>query len=519
MLNELRQQATNPFILLLLLIIGVVFVFTFGSWGGSDISAQVPVAATVNGKVIAQQEFLLGYSNAFRNASRGNAEYSKDDARRDDLRNRVLDELIEQELLAQAAEARGLVATDKEVAKLIKSRYFGGDVEFNREEYKKLVNNSFRTTEARFEDRIRRQLMADKISGLIIDSQKVSPAELKDAFEARNNRANLDVIRIDPLYFKDIAPASDAIVTAWADDNATKVQEFYDGHINRYRQPKKVKASHILVKVAEDAPAEAKTAAKAKIDAAKARVAKEDFATVAKEVSEDSSAQSGGSLGFFGPGAMVKPFEDAAFALEVGKVSDVVTTKFGYHIIKVDEVQEAQIQELDAVKIDIAKQLQREEAQMTKARALAESALAQLKAGTAPDAIDLPDYQTPAKVIASPEAPTNPFAPQLNETGMFAKSAKYVPRIGIAPEVVSAAFELEKDKPVSDKVWEVSGRLYLLKLKDREQPDPSKFDAEKDNLEKSIAYTRQREVLDAFLKKLKADAKIEKEASVLVYGS
>ena len=102
---------------------------------------------------------------------------------------------------------------------------------------------------------------------------------------------------------------------------------------------------------------------------------------------------------------------------------------------------------------------------------------------------------------------------------MFAKSAKYVPRIGIAPEVVSAAFELEKDKPVSDKVWEVSGRLYLLKLKDREQPDPSKFDAEKDNLEKSIAYTRQREVLDAFLKKLKADAKIEKEASVLVYGS
>ena len=173
-------------------------------------------------------------------------------------------------------------------------------------------------------------------------------------------------------------------------------------------------ASHILVKVAEDAPAEAKTAAKAKIDAAKARVAKEDFATVAKEVSEDSSAQSGGSLGFFGPGAMVKPFEDAAFALEVGKVSDVVTTKFGYHIIKVDEVQEAQIQELDAVKIDIAKQLQREEAQMTKARALAESALAQLKAGTAPDAIDLPDYQTPAKVIASPEAPTNPFAPQLN---------------------------------------------------------------------------------------------------------
>lgn len=519
MLNELRQQATNPFILLLLLIIGVVFVFTFGSWGGSEIGDGPPIAATVNGKVIQQQEFLLGYSNAFRNASRGKPQYDKEDAKRDNLRARVLDELIEQELLAQAAERRGLVATDEEVRKIIKSRYFGGDVEFNREEYKKLVNNSFRTTEARFEDRIRRQLMADKISALVSDSQKVSPAELKDAFESRNNRASLEVVRIDPLYFKDIPVASEAEIAAWADANEEKTKEFYDGHINRYRQPKKVKASHILVKVSPDAADDAKAAAKAKIDAAKKRVdGGEDFAAVAKDVSEDSSAAGGGSLGFFGPGAMVKPFEEQAFKMKAGEVSDVVTTKFGYHIIKVDEVQEAKIRELDDVKLEIAKQLQREEAQMVQAKALAEKALADLKAGKDPATLELPDYQTPASIKENPEAPGNPFAPQLNETGLFAKSAKYIPRIGIAPEVVTAAFELSKDKPVSDKVWEVSGRLYVIKLKEREEPDPSKFDAEKENLERTIAYTRQRAVIDAFLEQLKKDATIEKEQSVLNYG-
>lgn len=99
-----------------------------------------------------------------------------------------------------------------------------------------------------------------------------------------------------------------------------------------------VHAAHILVSVAQDASAEDKAAARAKIDAALQEIKDgKDFAEVAKAVSDDSTAGAGGDLGWFGRGRMVKEFEDVAFSLEPGQVSDVVETQFGYHIIKVLE--------------------------------------------------------------------------------------------------------------------------------------------------------------------------------------
>ena len=99
-----------------------------------------------------------------------------------------------------------------------------------------------------------------------------------------------------------------------------------------------VRAAHILVSVAADASDEDKTAARAKIDAALKEVQDgKDFAEVAKTVSDDSSAGDGGDLGWFGRGRMVAEFEEAAFSLEPGEVSDVIETQFGYHIIKVLE--------------------------------------------------------------------------------------------------------------------------------------------------------------------------------------
>jgi len=116
------------------------------------------------------------------------------------------------------------------------------------------------------------------------------------------------------------------------------VKKFYDDNPQYFDKPEQVKASHILVKLEKDATEEQKAAAKAKIEGLLKQVKEGgDFAELAKANSDCPSKEKGGDLGAFGRGQMVKEFEDAAFAMEVGQVSDVIETQFGYHIIKVAE--------------------------------------------------------------------------------------------------------------------------------------------------------------------------------------
>jgi len=115
-----------------------------------------------------------------------------------------------------------------------------------------------------------------------------------------------------------------------------EAKTYYDRHPDFFREPEQVQASHILIKVDSEAEKSKKNEARQKIVRIQERVEKgEDFAALAKEFSEDPSSGKGGDLGYFGRGQMVKPFEDAAFALKRGEVSDIVETPFGYHLIQV----------------------------------------------------------------------------------------------------------------------------------------------------------------------------------------
>jgi peptidyl-prolyl cis-trans isomerase C len=111
---------------------------------------------------------------------------------------------------------------------------------------------------------------------------------------------------------------------------------YYDRHPDFFKKPERVQASHILIKVDSGAEKSKKNEARKKIAGIQKRVKEgEDFASLAKEFSEDTSSGKGGDLGYFGRGQMVKPFEDAAFELKPGEVSDIVETRFGYHLIQV----------------------------------------------------------------------------------------------------------------------------------------------------------------------------------------
>jgi peptidyl-prolyl cis-trans isomerase C len=114
-----------------------------------------------------------------------------------------------------------------------------------------------------------------------------------------------------------------------------EVQKYYEEQKEQFKEPEQVQASHILILVAQDATQEDKDVARKKIEEVLV-LAKEgkDFAELAQEYSEGPSKDKGGDLGFFPKGAMVKPFEEAAFTMNEGDISDVVETQFGYHIIK-----------------------------------------------------------------------------------------------------------------------------------------------------------------------------------------
>ncbi len=130
-----------------------------------------------------------------------------------------------------------------------------------------------------------------------------------------------------------------------------EAKKFYDENPKMFSHPEQVHARHILIKVPQDADEATKKKAHEKAEQARARALKgEDFAKLAEELSEGPSAKNGGDLGFFTREQMVKPFADAAFALEPGQISNVVETRFGYHVIKVEEKRPAGKKPFDEVK-------------------------------------------------------------------------------------------------------------------------------------------------------------------------
>jgi peptidyl-prolyl cis-trans isomerase C len=204
-----------------------------------------------------------------------------------------------------------------------------------------------------------------EVDARIAEMKKQFPSEdvFAEALKAQNvtldvlrssQRSNLAIGRLLNEALKDkVAPSPEQIET------------FYKQNLERFKQPEQVRASHILVTVAQGADAATKAKIKAKAeDILKQVKAGKDFAALAKEHSQDpGSAVNGGDLGFFRPGQMVGPFNDVAFKQAPGTVSDLVETQFGFHIIKVVEKKPAQTAALDDVRDQLKQYLENQNRQ------------------------------------------------------------------------------------------------------------------------------------------------------------
>lgn len=276
---------------------------------GKD-SAEDKIAA-VNGVPVGRAEFDKAMSRFEKQRAAEEKPASPDEVRA--MKERILQTLIDRELLMQEAKKAGVKIEDQEVDEQVANlkQRFGDEAR-----YKQMLEK-WEFTEAQFRDNLRSEMMVRKF----LDQQIGAKANISD---------------------------QDA-------------KAYYDAHPDVFKTPEQVRASHILVKVEPNAGEEDKAKAKAKMTAVQERIKKgEDFATVAKEVSDCPSKEKGGDLNFFSKGMMVAPFEDAAFGLAPGSVSDIVETQFGYHLIKMTEKKPEGTRTFDEVKAPVQQHLKQQ---------------------------------------------------------------------------------------------------------------------------------------------------------------
>ena len=502
MLDGMRRHANSFITSMLFAIIIIVFVFSFGPGSARHCGAALPVAASVNGRAISTAQFQQQYSRTFERMQSMRPNYTAETARAENLKQTVIEQLISRELLAQEADRRGMVISDAELAQtIVKTPLFQQNGGFDRDLYRRYAT-SLNLSEAAFEEEYRRDLSSDRLRSIVVDAVAISEAEIKQAWERRNDRVDVWFVKFDPFFYKRDIKVEDAEVETYATKERAKVEDYYNQHATRYNQPEKVRARHILAKVDENAPEAAVKTAREKIEKAKERLTKgEDFAAVAKEMSEDGSAAQGGDLGLQPRGAWVKPFEDAAFALEAGKTSDIVRSKFGFHIIKLDSKASPVTRKVDKVAKEIAREMLSDERAKDKARQAASEW--QPKIATAAD----PETLNP-KEDAAQAAKPDPFAPKVDSTGLFERGSRYVPKIGVAAELATAAFALTKDAPMPAAPVVAGDRVFVVKLKERQTPDPTTFETDKERMRSELASRRQMRALDEFVKELRGKAKV-----------
>ncbi len=244
-----------------------------------------------------------------------------------DIKKRITDSLVEQELLFQASQAQDISVDQAEIdAQIEKFRQ-----EFPDEAAFKAQMAQMGYTEEALKNEIKRSKAIQQLVGKkVLADVSVSEEELKD---------------------------------------------YYESNPEKFKSPERVKARHILVSALPEIEESKKEEARKKIETIKEKLnSGEDFEKLASEYSDCPSKQEGGNLDYFARGQMVKPFEDVAFSLNPGETSDIVKTQFGYHIIKVDDKEPAKSISFEEARSELEEQFKNQ-----KARKAIADYIAQLK--------------------------------------------------------------------------------------------------------------------------------------------
>ena len=306
-----------------------------------------------------------------------------------EVRNSVLERLIQQRLLHQEAINNGFIVLDSQLVNTIRDiPAFRKDNQFSKQQYEELLRAQG-LTPALFESRVRQELLLQQLLDGYSENG-FAPKTVADRVKYLSEvQREISQLQIEPEQFLSQVMPEEADINAYYEKHKVDfylperarveylvlsldaiaqnetisdeaVRAYFDEHPDEFGQSEERKASHILISVPADASEDEKQAARDKAEGILAQVRQnmEQFAEIAKEHSDDpGSSTQGGDLGFFGRGVMVKSFEDKIFSMQLNEVSDLVETDFGLHIIQLTDIKEEKYPDLEDVREQIEKKL------------------------------------------------------------------------------------------------------------------------------------------------------------------
>lgn len=502
MLDFLRKKKRSWIITILLGLIIVVFIAFYG--GSQQPTGVTSHVAEVNGESISQREFIVHYQRAverYREMFKGSL--TPELLKNLNIKQSLLEEMIEARLVLQEARRLGLSATDEELMNAIAQvPEFHVNGRFNKERYIQLLRAN-RLTPAQFEEDQRKQLTIQRLLGVLADAAHVTEAEVRERYRFEQEKINLQFVRFSVSDNLSDVRITDEDVQKFYDRNKEslkeplkvqveyipysfeqfsgpvqltdkEVEDYYNSNrATKFTTPKQAKVRYVMVRL--DAGADAKQKETAQVRAnrivAEARGGK-SFAELAKKESQDPSAEKGGEIGWLNQGQLPEALDKQIFALAKGEISEPIETPVGFHIVKVEDIKEEKTLSLAEAKPVIMRELKLEKGKYEAAK------IADRDREKAASGNDL------AKL-----AQENGLS--LKTTRLFSEG-EVLPEIGPTQDFYKTALAL-KAKEVSS-VIEGPNAYYVLQAKERTEAVVPPLDAVRGKIEKGLKESKAYEM-------------------------
>jgi peptidyl-prolyl cis-trans isomerase D len=430
------------------------------------------------------------------------------------LKRQAVDQLINQKLMLLAAAELKLDVSDQELAESIRQiEAFQSDGVFDPRRYQYVLSRS-RLSEELFESQQRNALLIGKVQDIATDNIKVSDLEAEQWFAWYRASVDVDYVQFSPNRYQQIEPSQDEVEAHFKDHQSDykteeqvkaryirfspdtyqagidideeEIKEYFEANPEEFRTDKTVEARHILIKVAENASTDEVNETRSRaIDVMKMARDGRDFAELAKKYSEGPSKDRGGHLGAFKKEAMVEPFAERAFSMQAGEISEPVRTQFGWHVIKVEKINEASNVAYPEARVKIRQKLVEDRA----------------KTMAYDDAVDIYDasFEGDDLIRAAEQRRLT-----VHKTERFTRSTR-LEDIADSDAFISAAFNLV-DNEISD-ILDLPDGYYILQVIEKIPPQIPQlndvFDRVQADVVKEMQLKKAKAEADAFILELK----------------